>query len=113
MQRRMWIRSGIIEELDVKQERLLVHIEEVIQSFYGQSLERRGLHPLTVSRLMRLSKRSGSSVTAALRLLANSIPEKTTERPRIYYDRIRSEKNASHRPYRIFLRPPNREEETG
>ena len=110
MQKRVWIRSGIVEELDQRQTRLLDLVYEKIM-FYYRTLHgtRPSLrHPLSLSRLMRLCRRSGSAVTLALRYLANTVPVGSDTQPLVYYDRVAAKRNASHRPYRIFLRQ-NRE----
>jgi hypothetical protein len=106
MQKRVWIRSGVIEELDVKQARLLDLVFEKIVFYYGELYGTRPSlkHPLSLSRLMRLCKRSGSAVSLALRYLANTVPVDSDKEPPIYYDRVSAKRNKSHRPYRIFLR---------
>jgi hypothetical protein len=53
---------------------------------------------------MRLCKRNSHAVTMALRYLANTVPAGSDSLPPVFYDRITSAKNKSHRPYRIFLR---------
>jgi hypothetical protein len=106
MQRRVWIRSGIVEELDERQVRLIALVQEKIV-FYYQKLYRTKpslQYPLSLSRLMKLCHRSGSAVTLALRYLANTVPVGSNDEPPVYYDRIASKRNPSHRPYRIFLR---------
>jgi hypothetical protein len=106
MEKRVWIKSGIIEDLDARQLALLHLVHEKI-TFYYRHLFRtqpRYQYPLTLSRLRKLCNRSNAAVTLALRYLANTIPAGSHEPPPVYYDRILSEKNNSHRPYRIFLR---------
>ena len=106
MQKRVWIKSGIVEALDQRQTRLLELVHEKIV-FYYRTLHgtRPSLkYPLSLSRLMRLCNRSGSVVTLALRYLANTVPFGSDAEPVVYYDRIASKRNPSHRPYRIFLR---------
>lgn len=106
MEKRVWIRSGIVEELDARQVRLIELVLEKIRFYY------RNLHatkpslqyPLSLSRLMKLCRRSGSAVTLALRYLANTVPMGSHTEPPVYYDRVFSKRNPSHRPYRIFLR---------
>jgi len=106
MEKRMWINSGIIEELDVRQTRLLDLVLEQIRHYYRDLHQTRPCYqyPLTLSRLMRLCRRSGYSVTLALRYLANTVPVGSSKLPPIYYDRITSQKHHAHRPYRIYLR---------
>ena len=106
MQRRVWIRSGVVEELDEKQVRLINLVYEKIVFYYRELYRTRPCYqyPLSLSRLMRLCHRSGHAVSTALRYLANTVPAGSTEPPKIFYDRAHSQKNKSHRPYRIFLR---------
>ena len=106
MEQRVWIKSGIVEELDAKQVALLNLVLEKIQHYYRDlyRTEPRYRYPLSLSRLMKLCNRSGSAVTLALRYLANTIPAGSHQMPPVYYNRISSQKNKSHRPYRIFLR---------
>lgn len=102
----MWIRSGVIEQLDLRQVRLLKLVHEKICLYYNHLHGTRPSlkHPLSLSRLMRLCKRSGATVTNALRLLANTIPFGSEGEPPVIYDRVSAQRNPSHRPYRIFLR---------
>lgn len=106
MQERVWVRSGIVEELDARQVRLLNLVLEKIELYYRELYQTRPCYqyPLTLSRLMKLCKRSGNAVSLALRLLANTVPVGSNAPPPISYDRTRAQKNKSHRPYRIFLR---------
>ena len=106
MEKRIWIKSGVVEVLDAKQQRLIHLVLEQIQYYYRHLYRTRPCYqyPLSLSRLMRLCKRSGHAVTGAIRILANTIPEGSHEQPPIYYDRAQSQKNKTHRPYRIFLR---------
>jgi hypothetical protein len=53
---------------------------------------------------MKLCRRSSYAVTLALKYLANTVPEGSGRLPPIFYDRGQSQRNKSHRPYRIFLR---------
>lgn len=105
MEKRMWVRSGVVEELDAKQSRLIHLVLEKIQLYYRELHGTRPCYryPLSLSRLMKLTNRSGNAVTQALRVLANTIPQGSSTEPPIFYDRIASQKNKSHRPYRIFL----------
>lgn len=109
IQKRAWIKSGVIEILDQRQLALMKHVQEQIEHYYRELYQTRPCfdYPLSLSRLMKLTNRSGSSVAAAIRYLANTIPAGSNERPTISYDRISSEKNPSHRPYRIWLKSRN------
>jgi hypothetical protein len=102
----VWIRSGIVEELDKKQVRLLNLVHEKIVFYYKELHGTRPCYcyPLSLSRLMKLCNRSSHAVSTALRYLANTVPAGAYIEPPIYYDRISAMKNKSHRPYRIFLR---------
>jgi len=106
MQKRVWVKSGVVEELDLKQQRLVNLIYERIVLYYRELYRTRPCYqyPLSLSRLMRLTKRSGHAVATALRYLANTVPAGTAEPPQVFYDRQAATKNKSHRPYRIFLR---------
>ena len=106
MQKRIWIRSGIVEELDEKQIRLMELVEEKIVYYYKALYRRqsRYRYPLSLSRLMKLCNRSSFAVTTALRYLANTVQVGSEKEPPVYYDRIKAERNNAHRPYRIFLR---------
>jgi len=106
VEKRVWIRSGVVEELDVKQVRLIALVLEKIELYYRELHGTRACYryPLSLSRLMRLTNRSGNAITLALRILANTIPFGTHTEPPVFYDRIGAQKNRSHRPYRIFLR---------
>ena len=109
MEKRVWIKSGVVEELDARQQRLLHLVHEQIVVYYRHLYRTRPCYqyPLSLSRLMKLCKRSGHAVANALRILANTVPLGSPEaQPPIYYDRAHSLKNKSHRPYRIFLRKP-------
>lgn len=103
--KRDWIRSGIIEELDGRQNRLLELVLEKIKYYYSKIYGKPGnKYPLSIGKLMRLTKRSGSVVVLAVKTLAHTIPKGSDEDPPIYYDRIKAKGNSTHRPYRIFLR---------
>jgi hypothetical protein len=106
LEKRVWIKSGIVEELDAKQQRLIHLVLEKTQYYYQQLHRTRPCyqHPLSLSRLMKLCNRGGHAVANALRILANTIPAGSHATPPVYYDRAQSQKNKSHRPYRIFLR---------
>ena len=106
IERRVWIRSGIAEELDERQQRLMRLILEKIKFYYTRLYRTRPCyrHPLSLSRLAKLCRRSGATTASAIKYLANTVPVGSSARPAIYYDRVPSERNPSHRPYRIFLR---------
>ena len=106
MEKRIWIKSGIVEELDTKQIRLIELVYEKIVFYYQKLHRTRSCHqyPLCLSRLAKLCNRNSQTVSLALRYLANTIPVGSTVQPSIYYDRVHAQKNKSHRPYRIFLR---------
>jgi hypothetical protein len=106
LQKRVWVKSGVIEVLDEREVRLLELVYEKIV-YYDKHLHHtqpRYQYPLSLSRLMKLCNRSGSAVRTALHYLANTIPLGSHEGTLIHYDRVQSVKNKSHRPYRIFLR---------
>jgi len=106
IEKRVWIKSGIVEELDQKQARLLKLVLEKITYYYKELHRTRPCYqyPLSLSRLMKLCNRSGHAVSTALRYLANTVPFGSHASPPIFYDRRSAMKNKSHRPYRIFLR---------
>ena len=106
VERRVWIRSGIVEQLDQRQVHLLALVHEKIAFYYAKLHQTRPCYqyPLSLSRLMKLCRRSSYAVTLALKYLANTVPEGSHQVPAIYYDRVASAKNKTHRPYRIFLR---------
>lgn len=106
MEQRVWIKSGVVEELDARQIRLLNLVMEKIRHYYRDFYQTRPCYqyPLSLSRLMKLCHRSSQAVTLALRLLANTVPLGSHVEPPIFYDRDRAMKNKSHRPYRIFLK---------
>ena len=95
-----------MEELDAKQTRLIHLVLEKIAFYYRHLYRTRPScqYPLSLSRLMKLCNRSSTTVSLALRYLANTVPQGSNELPPIFYDRLQSTKNKSHRPYRIFLR---------
>jgi hypothetical protein len=106
IEKRVWIRSGIIEDLDERQSQLLKLVYEKIVFYYKDLYRTRACYqyPLSLSRLMRLCHRNSHAVSTALRYLANTVPEGSHAEPPIYYDRKSAQRNRSHRPYRIFLR---------
>lgn len=112
--KRVWIRSGIIEELDEKQVRLLELVHAKIVFYYTDLHGTRPCYryPLSMSRLMRLCRRNGQAVSTALHYLANTVPVGSESEPAIYYDRARGGKNKSHRPYRILIRDQGPEVKT-
>ncbi len=97
----------MVEELDERQIRLMNLVYEKIVVYYRQLYQTRPCYryPLSLSRLMKLCRRSSLAVTTALRYLANTVPAGSHEQPEVFYDRAQAQKNKSHRPYRIFLRP--------
>lgn len=102
----MWVRSGVIEELDAKQSRLIHLVLEKIYFYYRELHGTRPCYryPLSLSRLMKLCNRSSQAVSLALRILANTVPQGTHTEPPVFYDRTAAQKNKTHRPYRIYLR---------
>ena len=106
MPTRVWIRSGIEEEIDARQQRLLDLVLEKVRYYYMELHLTRSCYqyPLSLAMLMRLTKRNSYTVISAVRLLSNSCVKGSGDEPPIYYDRAESQRNRSHRPYRIFLR---------
>ncbi len=106
MKTRIWIKSGVEEEFDIRQQRLLDLVYQKIRFYYSELYQTRSCHkhPLSLSRLTKLCNRSGSAVIHAVRILANTIKKEKDERPKIFYRRIISNNNSMHRPYQIFLR---------
>ena len=106
MEKRVWIRSGIVEDLDAKQTKLLHLVYDQIILYYEKLYRTRPCYryPLSLSRLMKLCNRSSHAVSMALRYLANTVPLGSHEEPPVYYDRGQSSRNKTHRPYRIFAR---------
>ena len=104
MIKRRYVRSGVEEMLDQRQQQLLDHVLLAIREYYGNLYRTRSIYdrPLSLSRLMKLTNRSGDAVMKAVRILANSVAENESQPP-LFYDRVTSKK-AGHRPYRIFLR---------
>jgi hypothetical protein len=105
IEKRIWIRSGIVEELDQRQQAFLDFVLEKIRFYYRELHGTRPCyrHPLTLGRLRKLCNRSSSSVMQAVRMLANTISYGTDAEPPISYDRVSSTRNKSHRAYRINL----------
>ncbi len=106
MEKRVWVRSGVVEALDAKHSRLIHLVLEKIHLYYRELHGTRPCYryPLSLSRLMKLCNRGSQSVALALRILANTVPQGSHAEPPVFYDRIAAQKNKSHRPYRIFLR---------
>ncbi len=105
MKERIWVRSGVVEIIDKRQEQNLELVLGKIRFYYSElyQTKNRYKHPLSLKSLMKLTNRSGSQVLNAVRILANTVL-KGEKKPAITYDRICSERNSTHRPYRIFLR---------
>lgn len=101
-----WISSGISEEIDARQERLLDEVLKQIRLYYHDLYltQYKYSSPLTLSMLSRMCNRSNVVVMAAVRMLANTVDASNPSSPPIHYQRIKSGRNASHRPYQIFLR---------
>ena len=131
MRRRRWLGSGIEEDFDVRQQAMLDLVLEKVTDYYGKLAGTRYSHryPLTLSRLMKLCNRSGLRASVdicgntltlsrlmklcnrsglrtlmTVRVLSHSIEVGKEASPPLVYERVKSERNASHRPYRIFLR---------
>jgi hypothetical protein len=113
MEKRVWIRSGIVEELDAKQVRLINLVFEKIVYYYRHLYRTRPCyeHPLSLSRLMKLCNRGSTTISLTLRYLANTVPVGLHEMPDVFYDRVHAQKNKTHRPYRIFFRRNRAEQE--
>lgn len=105
MKERVWVRSGVVEAMDVRQEKSLALVLDKIRLYYSELYQTKDCYkyPLSLKTLMKLTNRSGSQVLNAIRILANTIL-KGEDSPAITYDRICSERNSTHRPYRIYLR---------
>lgn len=106
LEQRIWIRSGVVEDLDQRQSALLELVLAQIKYYYRDLYQTRPCfqYPLSLSRLMKLCNRSSSAVTLAIRYLANTVPHGSNRLPEVFYDRISSERHKARRPYRIFLR---------
>ena len=105
MKQRRWLGTGLIESFDLRQQRLLDLVLSQVRHYYKELYETRDCYhyPLSLSRLMRLCKRSGLRTLMAVRVLSHSVGE-GEQIPPLIYERDQSEKNAMRRPYRIFLR---------
>ena len=106
MKKRAWISSGITEDIDARQQKLLDDVLFQIRRYYHELYltQYKYALPLTLSMLSRLCNRSNVVVMGAVRMLANTVDVADSTAPPIYYQRIKSGRNASHRPYQIFLR---------
>lgn len=106
MKQRKWLGTGMVESFDVRQQRLLDLVIEKVRYYYAELYETRDCcrYPLTLSRLMKLCNRSGLRTLMAVRILSHSVDVESESKPPLVYERYPSQNNASHRPYRIFLR---------
>ena len=95
IEKRLWIQSGTVEELDARQSGLLELVMEKIRFYYEELYRTRPCYqyPLSLSRLSKLCHRSGQTIVGALRLLANTIPVGSNQVPPIYYDRRASQRS--------------------
>lgn len=105
MRQRTWVRSGITEDIDARQQALLDLVRSQVERYYR---ELHGTRPcfagaLTLSRLMRMCNRNGIAVSLALRILANTVEEGQRE-PSVWYERVPSKRHPAKRYYRITLR---------
>lgn len=105
MRKRTWVRSGIVEDFDERQQRLLDLVLDRIRYFYR---ELHGTRPcyadsLSLSCLMRLCRRNGLAVSLAVKVLGNSV-EDGQHTPPIWYERVPSQRHPAKRYYRILLR---------
>jgi hypothetical protein len=105
MNRREWVRSGIVEDIDVRQQQLLDLVLDRIRFYYRELHQTKACfaHPLSLSRLMRLCRRNGYAVTLAVKTLGNTVAA-GEESPPIFYERVSSLRHPAKRTYRIFLR---------
>lgn len=106
MEKRAWIKSGVVEEFDQRQVRLLQIVLAQIIHYYQHLYRTRPCYqyPLSLARLARLCHRSGQAVAHAIRVLANTVPVGQESEPPIFYTRGQARRNKTHRPYQIFLR---------
>lgn len=100
MRERTWVRSGVVESFDVRQQALLDLVLQQMESYYADGQCRR---PLSLSRLARLCNRNGVAISLAVRILANSVDE-GQRAPPIWYERVPSLRHPAKRYYRIVLR---------
>lgn len=105
MRRRIWVRSGITEEFDERQQRLLDLVHAHIQAYYAILHGTRPCYaqPLSLARLMRLCGRNSLAVSMAVKILANSVEDGQSVPP-IWYERVPSPRHPAKRYYRITLR---------
>lgn len=105
MRRRTWVRSGISEELDARQERFLNLVLVQIIKYYRDLYQTRPCYSdaLSLARLSRLCRRNSLAVTLAVKTLANSV-EDGERTPFIWYERVPSQRHPAKRYYRITLR---------
>lgn len=99
MMQRTWVRSGIVEDFDVRQGRLLALVLTRVREHYAND----GAPPLSLARLMRLCRRNSLAVTLAVKILANSIAD-GERMPALWYERVPSRRHPAKRHYRITLR---------
>ena len=109
MRQRRWPGTGMIESFDIRQQRLLDLILEKVRHYYADLYGTRDCHryPLTLSKLMRLCKRSGLRTLMSVRILSHSVDTESESTPPLVYERDPSQNNTMRRPYRIFLRAKN------
>ena len=105
MKKRTWVSSGVVEDLDARQARFLELVLSKIREYYRDHhmTANKYRHPMSLSCLSKLCGRSNVTVLSAVRMLANLVGERERV-PAVFYDRIGSQRNRVHRPYRIFLR---------
>jgi len=106
MRKRRWLGTGLIESFDVRQQSLLGLVYREVQRYYAELYGTRDCYryPLSLSGLMKQCKRSGLSTLMAVRVLTHSVDVEAEKEPPLIYERDQSQKNATRRPYRIFLR---------
>jgi hypothetical protein len=98
---RTWVRSGISEDLDQRQQRLLDLVLDAIRRYYSQVPA--PTHALSLSRLMRLCNRNSLAVTLAVKILSHTV-EEGQRVPLVWYERVPSVRHPAKRYYRITLR---------
>ena len=96
----------MVESFDMRQQRLLDIVLDMIRYYYAELYETRACfrYPLTLSRLMKLCNRSGLRTLMAVRILSHSADVESESKPPLVYERDPSQNNAMRRPYRIYLR---------
>lgn len=109
MRRRRWLGTDGVELIDQRQQRLLDLVVEKVRYYYEELYETKTScqYPLSLSKLMRLCRRSGTRTLMAVRILTFSYDIDQETEPPLYYDRVHSKKNAMRRAYRIYLRSPH------